>query len=168
MCSYIHILELLHLMQLGLGSPDANMSAVWTMLAEWWQDNPAGQRYSHLKICSWCNQDDPHGSMPKLKGRAIEVRSLVPALASVWARVMETTKPEPEAVPEGVKILPSWMMFWMPIQMLMCSQGMIAMILGMHHGRMQGFRYARIQSALADHYNQELDYFLFAVTMKTH
>ena len=97
MCSYIHILELLHLIQLGLGSPDANMSAVWTMLAEWWQDNPAGQRYSHLQIGSWCSQDGPHGSRPQLKGRAIEVRSLVPALASVWARVMDPNNPVHQA-----------------------------------------------------------------------
>jgi hypothetical protein len=139
------------------------MNSVWVMLEEWWHNNPALQRYSHLKIGNWCNQDDPHGTMPKLKGRAIEVRNLVPALASVWARVMDPNNHVHQAVLEGMKnsaimddVLDAY-----PDADVLPTEDCVDFVNA-------SWDYAKCQNALADHYNKQQGFLVFDVTIKTH
>jgi hypothetical protein len=134
-----------------------------TMLNEWWTTNPSiGQHHGHLTLNMFCNSADLHGTVPKLKGRAIEVRNMVPALASVWARVMDATLPEHLAILEGMK-----------------NSSLMDDILHTHQDAdvlptadcdkfvAASWQYARLQSAVADHYNKE-GFLLFDVTIKTH
>ena len=135
-----------------------------TMLNEWWDANPSiGQHHHHLTLSMFCNPDNPHVTVPKLKGRAIEVRNMVPALASVWARLMDATLPEHLAVLEGMK-----------------NSSLMDEILHTHSDAdvlpdeacnnfvAASWQYARLQSAVADHYNNKEGLLLFDVTIKTH
>ncbi len=47
--------------------------------------------------------EDPHDSFPKLKGRAAEVRSLMPALAAVWQHYMHPREMVHHAVLRGLQ-----------------------------------------------------------------
>ena len=84
----------------GTGTPEANMAVIWSELLAWWALNPCRDRFHSLKLSMWINVDDPHNGMPKLKGRAMEVKTLVPALCAVWEGHMNNGLPEHLAVHE--------------------------------------------------------------------
>ncbi len=70
--------------QYTLGTPTDNLLAVWEDLLMYWQENPVANKYSNLKLSMFVDTGHPHEAQPKLKGRAHEVKSLMPALAHVW------------------------------------------------------------------------------------
>ena len=49
------------------------------------------------------NADDPHGHMPKLKGKAAEVKALIPALVHVWKFHMDALLVEHVAILDGLQ-----------------------------------------------------------------
>ena len=111
----------------------------------------------------WTSVDDPHGQMPKLKGMAVDVHSLVPALLNVWRRHMNPDLPEHQAILEGLR----------------CSAVMDEVldaypdvdVLPKHAVEdfvNASWQYAQCQNAAADHYNKKLGYFLFDITTKTY
>ena len=135
-----------------------------TMLNEWWDANPSiGQHHHHLTLSMFCNPDNPHVTVPKLKGRAIEVRNMVPALASVWARLMDATLPEHLAVLEGMKNSSL-----MDEILHTHSDADVLPVADCNNFVAASWQYARLQSAVADHYNNKEGLLLFDVTIKTH
>ena len=67
------------------------MATVEGELLSWWRDQGVKDHYNSLKISMWTHVEDPHNSFPKLKGRAMEIKSLAPALANVWQKHMAAT-----------------------------------------------------------------------------
>lgn len=106
--------------------------------------------------------DEPHGHFPKLKGKAAEVKSLVPALSHVWEWYMDAELVEHWAILDGLQ-----------------SSALMDTVLDNHPDvdvfptcALDDFveaswNYARCQNAVAVHYNR-LGLFLFDVTIKTH
>ena len=146
------------------GTPDANLAEVWARVEQYFRRHAIRQHYCTMKLSMFCNADDPYGVMPKLKGRAIEVRSLMPALANVWRHYMDIGLVHHKAVLQG----------------LVSSSRMDEILHAFPHvdvlpdglGREfaeQSWLYCRCQNAAADYYNKGEDQLLiFDVTIKTH
>jgi hypothetical protein len=123
------------------GTPAENMSEIWREVKEFYEEHPCRDHYNFIKLSMFVDTADPHDKFPKLKGRAIEVRNLVPAMAFIW-RMDEVLEIYPDA-----DILPddaakefsdaSWM-------------------------------YAKLQNAVAHHYNKNMKLMVFDCTIKTH
>ena len=62
---------------------------VWKNLFKYWKDNKFQDHFTHIKLSMIHKPDDPHDSMPRMKGKAIECRNLMPALIPVWESVMD-------------------------------------------------------------------------------
>ena len=62
------------------------MDQVWSDLRDYWRNHPltAANRYGQLDLSMFTDPSSPMASFPKLKGKAAEVKSLVPALAHVF------------------------------------------------------------------------------------
>lgn len=74
------------------GTPQQNHDTVWEDLLLYWDDNETKDVYSNLKMSMYVSVDAPHDTFPQLKGRAAEVRHLVPALAHVWHAAMDPAR----------------------------------------------------------------------------
>ena len=74
------------------GTPEANLKTVWGFIEDYWKDNPVQDHYSTMKLSMFLNLEAPHERMPKLKGRAIEVRNLMPALMHAWKHFMHPSQ----------------------------------------------------------------------------
>lgn len=116
-----------------------------------------------MKMSMFLNKEEPHEHMPKLKGRAIEVRNLIPALASVWTEYMDASKPIQHAVLHGLR----------------CSARMDAILeeyrdfdvlptAAAHEFMQCSFGYAQSQTACAGHYGTKDGLYVFDITIKTH
>lgn len=139
------------------------MAAVWVDLLKFWKDNGFTERFGALKIGMWTSADDPHGHMPKLKGKAIHVRNLVPALLHVWTKHMDPSLPEHQAVAEGLRCSAA-------IDDILDHYSDVD-VLPKHavkEFQCASWTYAQCQNAAADHYNQVLGFLVFDVTIKTH
>ena len=119
--------------------------------------------YSNMELSMFCNTDHINGTMPKLKGRAIEVRGLMPALAHVWTHYMDPGHVPHKAVLQG----------------LVSSSRMDELLHAFPHvdvlpaavGREfaeHSWLYCRCQNAAADHYNKQQQLMIFDVTIKSH
>ena len=72
-------------------------------LVDYWKDHPVGSdRFSNLKLSMFVKSDDAHDSFPKLSGRAIEIKNLMPALAHVWAELSDAASVPHQAVLWGL------------------------------------------------------------------
>tara|TARA_B110000196_G_scaffold313756_1_gene320891 strand:+ start:626 stop:1255 length:630 start_codon:yes stop_codon:yes gene_type:complete len=139
------------------------MEALWAELLQWWRDHPVRDRYRALKISMWTKPDDPHGNFPKLKGKAIEVRSLVQALAGIWGNHMNPALPEHLAVLQGLKssALMDEVLDSFPDSDVLPPDALKEFVDA-------SWDYAKFQNGLADFYNKTHAYWIFDVTIKTH
>lgn len=106
---------------------------------------------------------DPHNTFPKLKGRAAECKSLVPALAHVWAEYMRPDRPEEATVLQG--LLHSARMDEI-LDMFPDEDVLPARAAAEFSEATWG--YAQCQDAVASYYNRTVGYQVFDVTVKTH
>ena len=139
------------------------MEALWVDLLKFWKDNGFTSRFRALKIGMWTNADDPHGHMPKLKGKAIEIRNFVPALLHVWVNRMDPSLPEHQAIAEGLKCsaaIDEILDLWADVDVLPKH--------AVKEFQSACWTYAQCQNAAADHYNRVLGFLVFDVTIKTH
>ena len=79
------------------------MAEVWEKILNYYEANPVADHFSHMKIGMFANRESPHDTMPKLKGRAIEVRNLMPALLHVWRHYMDPRDVPHQAVEAALK-----------------------------------------------------------------
>lgn len=64
-----------------------NMREVWNSIHEKYKSMKVQERFTNLNLAQFTNAEAPWGQAPLLKGRAAEVRHLVPVLASVaWEK----------------------------------------------------------------------------------
>ena len=108
------------------------------------------------------NPDDPHGQFPKLKGKAAQIKALVPALSHVWELYMDAELVEHCAILDGLD-----------------SSALMDVVLDNHpdvdvlpQDALDEFvnaswNYASCQNAVAAHYNR-LGFSIFDVAIKTH
>lgn len=66
------------------GKPQANCKRVLWLAKAFWRQNKVTDYYNNLKISMFVPVAKWNKVYPKLKGRAVEVRSLGPALLSIW------------------------------------------------------------------------------------
>lgn len=133
-----------------------------------WEDEPTKDCFASIKMSMYITTDSPHDTFPKLKGRAAEVKHLVPALAHVWRTYMSPARGEPDAA----------------------AQAHVHQAL-LHSARMDeildqfpdddvlprdaadefieaSWGYAQCQNRVATYYNGTLGLMIFDVTIKTH
>ena len=145
------------------GTPDGNLATIWSKVLQYYEDHPCSEHYSNMKFSMFINAAEPHNHMPKLKGRAIEIRNLMPALAAIWNHYMDASKAIHQAVLHG----------------LQCSARMDG-LLDLYAGfdvlptaaatefEQSSFGYAQAQTAAGLHYGKKDGLFVFDVTIKTH
>jgi len=145
------------------GTPSENLLTVWEDLMLYWEDHPPKDRYQNLKLSMFLNNEKPHDTQPKLKGRAHEVKSLVPALAHVWEHRMDPGKPEHAAVLQGLHHSAKM------DDILDAFPDVDSLPDGPAHDFSEAsWGYALCQCAVADHYNRLEGMLIFDVTIKTH
>jgi len=149
-----------------IGSPAENLENVWTKLVQYWKDiKLSTDRFSNLKLSMFVKPDDPHDSMPKLSGRAIEIKNLMPALAHVWKELSDAENVQHQAVLWG--LVQSSKMDSL-LDMYPYNDKLPAEAANAY--RDAAYEYARTQAALADFYNGEGGgaLMIFDITAKTH
>ena len=80
--SVLHVL----VFQILPGSPLANMEIIWTEICEQYRLLNIPSQYSSLGISTFVDAEKPRMVYPRLKGRAAEVKWLVPVLLVLWRR----------------------------------------------------------------------------------
>ena len=129
----------------------------------YWDANPARDKYSNIKLSMFLDTDHPHEVQPKLKGRAHEVKSLIPALAHVWEDRMDPAKVEHAAILQGLKHSAEM------DDILDAFPDVDSLPADAARGFSEAsWGYAMCQSAAADHYNRVEGMYIFDVTIKTH
>ena len=68
------------------GRPLNAMERIWSDINEEYRRAECASQFSTLGLSSFTDPKAPRGSYPRLKGRAAEVKGLVPVLAQVWKR----------------------------------------------------------------------------------
>ena len=68
------------------GTPLENMEIAWREICQEYARQGIEAQYNSLGLGSFCNVPAPSSAYPCLKGRAAEVKWLVPALAAIWQR----------------------------------------------------------------------------------
>ena len=132
-----------------IGSPAENLENVWTKLVQYWKDiKLSTDRFSNLKLSMFLKPEDPHDSMPKLSGRAIEIKNLMPALAHVWKELSDAENVQHQAVLWG--LVQSSKMDSL-LDMYPRNDKLPAEAANAY--RDAAYEYARTQAALADFYN---------------
>ena len=135
-------------------------------LVDYWKDHPVGSdRFSNLKLSMFVKSDDAHDSFPKLSGRAVEIKNLIPALAHVWAELSDAADVHHQAVLLGLvqsARMDSILDLYPDADRLPAADA--------NAYRDAAYGYARTQGALADFYNEESGgaLMLFDITAKTH
>ena len=148
---------------LSSGAPQDNLALVWQGLHNYWEDHPCGDHFTHLKLSMFVSNDDPHDTFPKLKGRAAECKSLMPALAEVWEGYMTAGDVSHQAVLQGLKSSA------MLDEILDCYPD--ADVLPDEVARDfvdHSWLYVRCQNAVAAHFNRDEALMIFDITIKTH
>ena len=115
-----------------------------------------------MRISMFINLEDPHGHMPKLKGKAAEVKALIPALVHVWKFHMDALLVEHVAILDGLQssVLMDNILDGYPDVDVWPNDALKVFVDA-------SWNYARCQNAVAAHYNR-FGFLLFDVTIKTH
>jgi len=145
------------------GTPEENLSIVWGMLQQYWKDNSTDDHFTHLKLSMVHKPDDPHDSMPCMKGKAIECRNLIPALVTVWQHFMDVEEVAHQAVLAGLEA--SVTMDRILDENPDCDK--------LPDSAAQEFvdatwMYVQCQNAAAQHWNTSEADMIFNITIKTH
>eukprot|EP00959_Pyramimonas_sp_CCMP1952_P474014 9502732-Pyramimonas_sp.AAC.1 len=73
--------------------PAVALQTVFNQCQAWWEDPSHGVSksgcFSRLKLSMFTNPKAPRNDFPKLKGKAAEIKHLLPALAWVWRYWMD-------------------------------------------------------------------------------
>jgi hypothetical protein len=122
-------------------------------------------RFSNLKLSMFVKPDDAHDSFPKLSGRAIEIKNMMPALAHVWLELCDLEDVQHQAVLWGLaqsSQMDSIVDMYPDVDKLPAEDA--------NAYRDAAYEYARTQAALADFYNGEggSALMIFDITAKTH
>ena len=75
------------------GSSDVNMDRVWKSITEFYKGHRTSSQFSVLRISMFTNPLKPKDHYPCLKGKGIEIKNLVPALAMVWDTFADLDEP---------------------------------------------------------------------------
>lgn len=133
------------------------------MAQQYWKDNPPTTHYQNLKLSMFVSTDHPHDRMPKLKGRAAEVKSLMPALRHIWQHYMTPGDLAHQAVLSGLRascrmdeILAAY-----PDRDVLPPDAADSFVA-------ESWMYLRSQNAAAAHFNTTLNLLIFDVTIKSH
>ena len=138
------------------------MAELWSDIKAYYEEHPCRDRYNHIKLSMFIDTTDPHDKFPKLKGRAIEVKNLVPAMAHIWKARMEENNVAHAAIYEA--LLASFKM-----DQILDAYPDTDVLPGSSSQEFvdASWKYARLQNATADYYAQQ-GLMLFDVTIKTH
>jgi hypothetical protein len=66
--------------------PVQNLEALWSDITEEYRRQNIKAQYSSLTLSMFCDPKSPRDSYPRLRGRAAEVKWLVPVLNALWAK----------------------------------------------------------------------------------
>ena len=61
-----------------------SMDVVWERVKHWYAELGIPTQFSSLAVSSFCDPKSPRSHYPKLKGKGMEVKWLVPVLTNVW------------------------------------------------------------------------------------
>lgn len=72
------------------GSANENIDTIWVCCRRWYDSNTryADSRFGQLQLGMFTDPNQPLKYFPKLKGRAGEIKALVPAMAQLWQQWM--------------------------------------------------------------------------------
>lgn len=145
------------------GTPQANMDAIWGECKAYWKTNPTKDKFNNMKISMWTSEADPHNTMPKLKGRAAECKSLVPALLAVWKVHMTPGLVQHIAIRSALEssALMDEVLDAFPDTDLLAEKELADF-------QQATWNYARCQNAVASYYNVQEQLKIFDITIKTH
>ncbi len=81
------------------GSPEDILVLVWGHInTEYYKDNPCSDKYQNITLSMFTDPARPRKTFPVLKGKAAEVKHLMPALLWAWRRSMDGRNPQHEQV----------------------------------------------------------------------
>ena len=102
---YSVLLDTLHILDLGVlqyflgsvfhalvftilqnGSARANAEFLWGEIRQLYQRHGVTTQFGNFGVNTFCNKKAPHASHPRLRGKAAEVRHLLPLVAELWER----------------------------------------------------------------------------------
>ena len=69
------------------GSLRDNMARVWEEILVEYAEQNIEEQFSSITLNTFIDPEHPRSTYPKLKGRGGEIKSLVPAMATVWGRL---------------------------------------------------------------------------------
>ena len=72
-------------------SASENLARVVLKAKEWWTANKYGDHFNNIKLSMFHDPAKPYEQFPKLKGRAAEIKNLVPALLHIWTAYSDPT-----------------------------------------------------------------------------
>ena len=89
----------------GCHSWQHRLSRVWDLCMEWYSHNQhdATSRYTTLLIGMFSNATNWRNKFPKLKGKAAEVKQLVPALLHAWGQIKDPLNDLHTAITLGLR-----------------------------------------------------------------
>jgi hypothetical protein len=82
------------------GRPAENMEVLWQEMCHEYSRQGIKAQFSSLGISMFCDPKAPHASYPRLKGRAAEVKWLVPVLNALWPKYRRPGSPMDRLVAE--------------------------------------------------------------------
>jgi hypothetical protein len=86
------------------GAPDVNMELIWDrILRIYYRANPNGSRFTNITLSMFCSVDHPRATFPRLKGKAAEVKALMPALVWAFGMVMQTGNDQHDQILSALK-----------------------------------------------------------------
>ena len=74
----------------GRASPQSNLDLVWKHIVEFYKTHKTSNQYTAIAISMFCG-DNVNNSYPKLKGKGIELKHMVPALAYAFEKMCDTS-----------------------------------------------------------------------------
>jgi hypothetical protein len=147
------------------GAPHEALKTVWDFIEDYYADKPhlKAHKYNNMRLSMFTNPEDPTSSAPELRGKAAEIKALVPALLAAWQHWMSPDDPI------HVQIETALMASVKVDELLEQSREEIALsgdVLLQYQHCVALF--AVLQNSLAWHFNGLLGIPLFKVTVKTH
>ena len=103
--------------QLGMAGPVETMGQIFANIQAYYREHGVSTRFGNIKISMFVNPTSPHADYPKLKGKANEIRHLIPALLAVW-----------EAWPKGEDIM------WELVTALLTMSTQLEEVVNSHDG----------------------------------
>jgi hypothetical protein len=144
------------------GSAEENLTTVWSDVLEYYLDNPNPNRFTTILLSMFTDAQQPCESFPKLKGKAAEVKALVPAVLFVWRKYMRRENDIHRFVELGLQMSAKIDQIIDETRRLFALQGE-----DLQRYRTAVFSFLVMQNVLAGYYNNH-GLKLFNITIKSH